>query len=276
MNENITGEQPDNNIVKGSSLGKFANAGTLKQAYDNLEKEFTRKSQLLSDFQKQAETSVGDAEVLKANTNSNDKANQTLFTNQISMDNQDEKLKSISNTNDTNEANFLQMKDKNNLSQNMRGNSVLQNTQEISQHSKVKSEDAPYWEREDWNKQVQDFLIENPLAKQYAKEISKMVMEDKALLKSSRPLYSAWAKWLQNNYKTPEQLLDDEKFLSQVQKNDKVKRGIIKDYLAEISNRQITPPLFANSDGGGVANGKKQSPQTLDEVREMAKKIFSK
>lgn len=228
MEEQNLGEQPDikeepnQSKEAGSPFGKFSDAQTLKQAYDNLEKEFTRKSQLLSNFQKQA--------------------------------NDDNQFSEIQESTDTKDI----------------------RTDKIPELQVKEVDSAQYWEREDWSKQVQDFLEENPTAKQYAKEISKMIIEDKALLKSNRPLYTAWAKWLQNNYKTPEQLLKDEQFLIQVQNNDKVRRGIIKDYLTGINNRQSTPPLFAVSDGGGVGSGKKQTPQTLDEVREVVKKIFSK
>lgn len=212
--ENLTGEQPQN--LEGSPYGKFNSVEDLKSAYDSLEKEFTRKSQLLKNFEKQAE--------------------------------------------------------------NFDGNNFENSTNEdIMSQDKIQVEngETPYWERDDWNSQVEDFLNENPLAKSHAKEISKMVIEDKSLLSSKRPLYSAWAKWLEANYKTPEQLLDNQEFLSQIQKNEKVRRAIIKDYLAEINGRETTPPLFASSDGAGESR-KNSSPQTLDEVKELAKKIFSK
>ena len=331
MEEKNIGEQP---LKEGSSFGKFANVETLRQAYDNLEKEFTRKSQLLSDFQKQAEQ-IKDADVLKLSKKPVDKIEplgkeksetdkkdfQTKIKEKFESDNRNyqvENNKSNDGKHQTeNQKDFQNISgsyktDNKNLFDDGKNNQAENNKADEESHKIYKGEnhqadeesrkvdnekdfqnnnesykkennnlsdkvsgEVPYWEKEDWSQQVKDFLNENPLAKQYAKEISKMVMEDKALLGSSRPLYSAWAKWLQNNYKMPEQLLNDEQFLMQIQKNEKVRRGVIKDYLAGFSDRQNTPPLFANSDGG-VISGKKQSPQNLDEARELARKIFSK
>ncbi|MCL2540365.1 MAG: hypothetical protein FWE53_02915 [Firmicutes bacterium] len=52
----------------GSQYGKFNSANELKAAYDNLEKEFTRKSQLLAELNKQNKTTAelaSDPEVVK-------------------------------------------------------------------------------------------------------------------------------------------------------------------------------------------------------------------
>ncbi len=216
QNKVIDGEQPK--VENGSPFGKFESAEKLKTAYENLEREFTRKSQLLSVFQK-------DQEELKEEGN---------------------------NCNDS-------------------------ESKDAGCQKEIMSDDVttPFWEKIGWDEEVQKFLKDNPLAKSHAKEISKLVLEDKELLSSERPLYAAWAKWLENNYKTPEQLLSDENFLASVQANEKVRRGVIKNYLTEINSRETTPPLFASSDGAGLSDNRK-SPKSFDEVRELVKKIFSK
>ncbi len=217
MKEKIEGEQPQN--LNGSPYGKFENVESLRNAYENLEREFTRKSQLLSDFQKQADLS--------------------------SLENKKEEEKSLTQVENLNT-------EENNID-----NSV------------------PFWKREDWNQQVENFLKDNPLAKSHAKELSRMILEDKALIQNERPLYVAWAKWLEANYKSPEQLLEDENFLKQVQKNDKVVNAVIKDYLLTLNNRESTPPIFASSDFG-ISTKVTNKPKTLEEVKEMARKIFNK
>lgn len=212
-NEVINGEQLSQN--EGSPFGKFNSAHDLKNAYDNLEKEFTRKSQLLSEFQKEAAQTDG-----------------------------------------------------NNFKQSV--NEDIKSQEEVMDEFKT-----PYWEKEDFSSEVEQFLLENPLAKEHAKEISEMVLKDKAIMQSKRPLYMAWAKWLQQNYKTPEQLLEDQTFLDKVGSNEKVRRAVIKNYLAEINNKEKTPPLFAVSDGSGSFAPKQKPLKSLDDVRELAKKIFS-
>ena len=216
MKEKIEGEQPQS--FDGSPYGKFEDVESLRNAYENLEKEFTRKSQLLSDFQKKA--------------------------NETSLDSQKEEEKSLTEV------------------------------ENLSEENKIDNS-LPFWQREDWNQQVANFLKDNPLAKNHAKELSKMILEDKALVQNERPLYVAWAKWLEANYKTPEQLLEDENFLKQVQKNDKVVNAVIKDYLLKLNNRENTPPIFASSDFG-VSTKVTNRPKTLEEVKEMARKIFNK
>ena len=157
-NENV-GEQPvlesegmQDGQEKGSPFGKFANAQELKTAYENLEKEFTRKSQLLSSFQKEASSFQNE--------------NATTFVEE------QHEPKTVEETLDV----------------------VTDETFDLV-------ENVPYWEREDWSRQVQDFLEQNPLAKNYAEQISQTVLEDKEILNSKNPLQRAWAKWLEKNFR---------------------------------------------------------------------------
>lgn len=52
-NENLLEKQSENQ--EGSMLGKFKDAKNLLEAYNNLQSEFTRKSQKLAEFQKKSE-----------------------------------------------------------------------------------------------------------------------------------------------------------------------------------------------------------------------------
>lgn len=221
MEEVISGEQPAvPETDSGSPFGKFQDTEALRQAYQNLEREFTRKSQLLSNFQKQAG---------------------------------EEKKESVESEKPC----------------------LVQGEVSSSTPAEV-SQDAPFWERADWNEEVQEFLHSNPAAREHAREISKIVLEDKSVSSSKRPLYSAWAKFLQESFKTPEQLLGDEKFLQNVTQNEKVRRAIIKDYLSGLNERDTSLKMMSSRDGGGTASGKNQSPKNLREASEMVKKILNK
>ncbi len=240
-NENI-GEQPvsqnekvcenenmaqQNLTQEGSPYGKFVNLQELKSAYENLEKEFTRKSQLLKEFQKNSQSTT-----FPNSTTTNQNENEGLETSEDTLNAVEEKTA-------TNQV------------------------------------EMPCWEKDDWNQQVQDFLTQNPLAKNFASQISQIVLEDKEILHGKNPLQSAWTKFLEQSFKTPEQLLDDSNFFEKVKQNQEVKRAIIKDYVAELNNKPKAPPIFANSSPSGPTQSEKDFPKTLEEAKEWAKKIFS-
>ena len=113
------------------------------------------------------------------------------------------------------------------------------------------------------------------MAKNYLKQISQMVVEDKELQKSDVPLEKAWLKWLEKNFKTPEELLDDEEFLKHLKSSEKLKKEIIDDYLSQINKSDFTPPIYLKSGTSGVMKNSFKS-KSLEEIKELAKKIFSK
>ncbi len=232
MNNENVGEQPiletkeNEKEENGSPFGKFESLESLRSGYENLEKEFTRKSQLLKEFQQKSQEALNNGSTKEENlaqklTTAEDTLNEVA----------DEKIDDLG--------------------------------------------EKPYWEREDWNSQVQDFLQQNPLAKNYAKQISQTVLEDEEILHSKNPLGMAWAKWLETNFKTPEQLLDDPTFLEKVRQNENIKRMVIKDYVNELNNKPKAPPLFADAGTSGPSENFKDFPKTLEQAKEWAKKIFS-
>lgn len=200
MEEKNIGEQPTlaNEVCEGSPAKKFSSVEELEKAYQNLEKEFTKKSQQLKRLQKEN----CDADI-------------------------------------SSEENVL-----------------------------------PFFEQEDWGIKVQNFLQENPKAKQHAKEISKIVMEDKDLQNANNPLLIAWQKWLTKNYKEKDDYLEDEQFFEEICQNEKVKQKIITNYLNEIKTCDETPPI-SNFGFSGVET-KARKTTTLEEAKELAKKIFNK
>lgn len=200
-------EQPQEQNLEGSLLKKFKDVKSLENAYENLEKEFTRKSQLLSQMQK-------------------------------------------------NELNNEQKCD-------------------ISCEKEEKTDEfSPIWEKDEWNKSVSDFLDKNPNASKYATEICDIILKDKDVQSSSQPLLSAYTKFLESNFKTKDEIFLDENSLQEITKNQKVRDAVIKDYLHSIKNRNYVPPVFLNKDGGGIAESAIEPPKTLEEAKELVKKIL--
>ena len=195
-NSNIkekTGEQP---LPDGSPLGKFKDVESLKNAYENLEKEFTRKSQLLSSLQKQEE---------------------------------------------------MQGASTNNL-----------------------------FDKKEWKGYVENFLQENPRAKEYAKELSNLILQDKVIAESQNPLHNAWLKFLEQQLVNNQNYLESETNFNQVLKNNKVRDAVIKDYLKQVNSTKPNVPTFINSNNGVNFENQIKSVTTLEEAKELAKKIFSK
>lgn len=188
-----TGEQP---LPDGSPLGKFKDVESLKNAYENLEKEFTRKSQLLSSLQKQEE---------------------------------------------------MQGASTNNL-----------------------------FDKKEWKGYVENFLQENPRAKEYAKELSNLILQDKVIAESQNPLHNAWLKFLEQQLVNNQNYLESETNFNQVLKNNKVRDAVIKDYLKQVNSTKPNVPTFINSNNGVNFENQIKSATTLEEAKELAKKIFSK
>ena len=202
MENEKEGEQPINlndEVQNGSPKMKFESVEELEKAYQNLEKEFTKKSQKLKSL-------------LKEKSDANESSSQ---------------------------------------------------------------ENLPFFERENWGEITKIFLQENPKAKIHAKEISKMLMEDKDLQEANNPLLSAWQKWLTKNYKDKNDYLNDEEFFEELLLNEKLKNKFITNYLNEIKNRdEKIPPITSFGFSGIQNNGHKVS--SLEEAKELAKKIFNK
>lgn len=200
-------EQPQIENEMGSSLKKFKDVESLKNAYENLEKEFTRKSQMLAEIQKNEEKNV---------TNSDKTCKEPDF---------------------------------------------LENSLKI-------------WEKEGWKNEVEDFLKVMPNASKFSTEISTIILKDKDVQNAKQPLLSAYVKFLESNFKTADEMFSDENNIEKFAKNEKVKNAVIKEYISTLKNRNYAPPVFAYSDGGGLSETKPQPPKTLEEAKELAKKIF--
>lgn len=175
----------------GSLLNKFKNAEELSKAYVNLEKEFTKKCQIIKDL---------------------------------------EQKQSCDNTN--------------------------QNLDDL----------VPQYKLDNWQNLVNEFFQQNPTAKQFIDEISNVLLEDENISKSANSLEQAFNKVKLNNFRTNQQLMEDENFITNfVLTNQNVKDRIITEYLSQIvANKNV--PLMESSSGGNVMVSPKQKPKNLKEA----------
>ncbi len=222
-NQNIIEEQPkeseqaydekiDKNIEindasrsqnEGSSFGKFSSAEDLVKAYNNLQAEFTRKCQKLSELQKEY------AEKELKETSAKD---ETKF-------------------------------------------------------------NTPVYENENWRTQVAEFLMQNEKAKGYSKEISYEILRDKNLQNQPNMLEIAWGRVLSKNFKTPQQLAQEEDFVKDfVLSNENVKKQVLGSY---INNLQKAPPVIGSGIvGGNSLLSKNNKPKNLSDAKFIAEKLL--
>ena len=194
-------EEKENNgesvTFEGSSLGKFKNAESLMQAYNCLQKEFTKKSQKLSETTKELESMKDNA-----------------------------------------------------------------------------SKTAPSYEAEDWQEKVNNFINDNPNAKEYVTEIEELVKSDKTISLSSHPLELAYYKILTSKFSNPINKIEQKKFINKyILNNSKIGDMVIKNYLSKLRDKKSTP-MISNHSGSGFSLPPKSKPNTLEEAKKLAEALF--
>ena len=181
---------------ESGSLKKFKSTESLLRAYEDLEKEFTRKSQKLSELEKTIEA-----------------------------------------------------------------DNVEKSTPEYS--------------KENWREKTKEFLEKNSEAKKFAGEISQMLHEDKDLACLPNSLELAYAKILASKYKSNEELVEDNNFLTNhIYNNEKIVETIIKKYISEVNNKNI-PPIILNPKASSVGFVAPAQPNNLGEAKALVEKLFT-
>lgn len=134
----------------------------------------------------------------------------------------------------------------------------------------------PQYKKEDWLVKVSNFIAENKHAKDYTKQIADILLQDETLAKKEDALSIAYSKVLNENFKTKEELAEDEDFLNQfVYKNEKIKNKIIEDYLLDVNKNQSVP-LISMVRGTSSVSSPKFMPKSLKEAGRFAEQILKK
>lgn len=269
MEEILNGEQPsiiDGNVQSGiveskdkgttcpnenhGSLGKFKDTESLLNAYNNLQAEFTRKCQKLS-------------ELMKSSENLEDENANLTITDNLSQKDKNETKEKL-NENSKNEP--LE-----NENIHLNSNEDVSNNDEII--SENKEELKPIFEKQDWHDKVASFLIENSEAKEYSGEIANVIMNDKELQSSPYALEIAWARIMKKEYAKPTSLAHDQNFIREkILTQDQVKMQVLQEYFKNIQNKKI-PPVITSS--GVVAGVTHKEPTNLTEAKQMVEKLFN-
>ena len=130
----------------------------------------------------------------------------------------------------------------------------------------VEKTSTPQYLQQGWNEKVKDFFGSNPQAKQFADEISTILASDKVLASSENSLEKAFEKVKANNFKTKDEMINDDNFVNNyVLTNGKIREKIINDYLSQVMANKVAP-LISNGSGANVMVTPKSKPSTLKEA----------
>lgn len=132
----------------------------------------------------------------------------------------------------------------------------------------TKDSNVPIYLQEDYREKVTEFITNNPYAKQYAKDISKEIMQD-----SSLTLQGAYNKVLAKKYREPKELLQDKNFIEDYILNDEnLKKELVKKYVEEVKESKV--PYLISGNTGISAGTKDIEISNLEEANKLALKLF--
>ncbi len=129
----------------------------------------------------------------------------------------------------------------------------LEKSEQLSAESKV-----------DWKDKVDKFFERTPSAKAFAKDIAKKIVDNPTLRDRDDCLDIALNQVLLDNFKTPEQLLNDGQFLdTYVLSSKEIRDKIISKYLSDIG--KYAPPMTLMSGGVNII-APSSRPRSIEEA----------
>lgn len=150
----------------------------------------------------------------------------------------------------------------------------LEQKMSAGENASQKENVAPQYTLGSWKENVKDFFHKNPTAKQFVSEISEVLLSDKDVACSNNSLEVALSKVLADKYRSEQDMIADERFVSQyVLTNQAIREKIVQNYLTEILTGR-TVPLMAEQNGGNVIISPKNKPKNLSEASAYAEALL--
>ena len=148
--------------------------------------------------------------------------------------------------------------------------------QKLAELEKQKEADntqsVPAYEKEDWFKIVHEFYEQNPKAKGFEEEISKIILSDKQIACSKSPLDDAWQIIKSEKFRTEDEIASDNDFLDKyVLNNPYVQESVLKTYL---ENMKQAPALISSSKGKQINIAIREKPKTFEDARAQVENLF--
>jgi len=264
--ENLCGgeEVVSISFADGSSYGKFKSADDLLNAYNNLQAEFTRRSQRLRSLEKELEEQHNNL------SNFNEVNNNEITQNENGKTSNSQTSENLKNN--TSESEVLNNENAE-LEKLSTANAEYENHSEVAQekiyelYDTADNESVPSYLKSDYSENLAKFLSENKDAKLYAKEIGEEILKDKTL-----SLQSAYDRVLAKMYKAPSELANDDEFINNyILSNENLLKNLLKKYKME----EKTIPTMISNAKGSIAQAYPVEVKTIKEAGEVAYKLFS-
>ncbi len=250
-------------------LGKFKTVQALKDAYDSLEVEFTKKCQKLSQLQKDKTENLSKKE-------ENNEVEKEVSAKEVDEQKLTEKIDNfvkidkIFHKNDEKTHEDAEIISNNDENASERENDL----QEENNENDAKDEQialSKTGENSFDDEEMKKFLECNFDASCYADEIKERFKS--VDIKNSDPFEVAWAQVLLSHIKEGDKASDP--LINQYVLSDKnVRKKVIEDYLDGLRNSK--PPLVISSQSGERVSGvMPDSPKTLADAKRLVDKMFS-
>ena len=265
-------------------LGKFKNVETLAKAYTNLQAEFTRKSQLLKEFERQNIDNLSNkTDTVRDKTDLVEEFDKAVKTQNDEVKNCKENDKCLLNNEETVENT---QKNEEKAQKSDKSNDFLENKEiDLEFNQKNLSNLKKSNELEKTNSDLQENFIElqlkelietNTISKDMYKEIANELLENDALLKSNNAVVQVVLKMLNEHSADYNQKINDSNFILDLALNNKqVHDKIIQDYVDRCQRDQL-PRLITKSIGANILASTPSVPTTLSEAGTILEKWLKK
>lgn len=148
----------------------------------------------------------------------------------------------------------------------------LSELEKVGTEDNVKEDLTPCYLKEDWHSTLAEFLNSHKSAKVFTKQIAEELSKDKVLACSKNPLQIAYARVLDKHYKSDEELVNDDKFLtSYLSQNPQLVTQIIQRYLGQLPK---APKVISSSKGSSTSLSPAITPTSLNEARDLVQLLF--
>ena len=132
--------------------------------------------------------------------------------------------------------------------------------------SEVNKEKAEQNRLAELDKQVEDFVTKFEAVKPFSSALKE------SLLNENSNLAEVAVELLSNNYKKPEDYVNDSEFLNNyIFSNKEIKDKIVKDYLSNITQNS---PIKIDKSGSSISLTPPKQPTTIAEAGKLAKSII--
>lgn len=151
-----------------------------------------------------------------------------------------------------------------------------QKCQELSRANEKLSlaENAVAPEKPIADKQFEEFLSKNSVAKKYVQEMSEILKDDKTENRDETFFENTLEKAIAQKNMPYNKIVDDQNFLNEyIFSNSKIKEHFIDDYLKDISAKK-TLPLMTSTNGIGTTVAPVSKPKTIGEAGKVAESYF--